>query len=61
MDINLSPKTRQLIYIVVVMGTSVIVPLHQFHVVSDLVMAVWSGFSGSASLLAAFNVNNKGV
>lgn len=59
MEINLPPKVRIAIYITVVMGTSVLVPLHVFHIVSDVVMAVWTSVSGAASLLAAFNVPKK--
>lgn len=56
MDINFPPTIRKAIYVLVVMGTALLVPLHQFGSVSDLALAVWSSLSGAASLLAAFNV-----
>ena len=56
MDLSLPPNVRTAIYIFVVLGTSIVVPLHVAHVVSDLVFNVWTSFSGAASLLAAFKV-----
>lgn len=55
-QLNLPAQVRKAIYIAVVMGTAVLVPLHQFDVVPDVVMAVWASVSGAASLLAAVNV-----
>lgn len=57
MPINFPPKVRAGIYITVVMGTAVLVPLNVAHVVSDVVMSVWTSVSGAASLLAALNVS----
>lgn len=56
MNINLPSKVRAAIYIVVVLGTAAIVPLHSAGNVSDLVLAVWTSVSGAASGLAALNV-----
>lgn len=59
MEVSLSPKVRVAIYIIVVMGSAIIVPLNLGGVVSDLVMSVWTSVTGAASLLAAINVNKK--
>jgi hypothetical protein len=56
MQLNLPPKVRKAIYIAVVMGSAVMIPLDQFDAIPDVVMAVWVSVSGAASLLAAFNV-----
>ena len=57
MNLNPPSKVRALIYVTVVMGTAVLVPLHAAGVVSDLVLAVWTSISGAASMLAAVNVS----
>jgi hypothetical protein len=59
MDLNPPRKVRAALYITVVMGTAVLVPLNLAGVVSDTVMAVWTSVSGAASMLAAFNVSTK--
>jgi len=59
MQLNPSPKVRAAIYIAVVIGTSVIVPLHQAGVVSDVIFSVWTSVAGAASLLAAINVTSS--
>lgn len=59
MDVVFPPRVRVAIYVCVVMGTAVLVPLNVAHVVSDLVMSVWTSVSGAASLLAAINVAKK--
>lgn len=59
MNVVFPPKIRVAIYICVVMGTAVLVPLNVAHVVSDLIMSVWTSVSGAASLLAALNVATK--
>ena len=59
MEVSLPPKVRVAIYIIVVMGTAVIVPLNMGGVVSDLVMSVWTSVSGAASLLAALNISKQ--
>lgn len=56
MQLNPSPKVRTIIYILVVLGTAILVPLNIGHVISDLAMSVWTSVSGAASLLAALNV-----
>lgn len=59
MDLNPSPNVRAVLYVVVVFGTALLVPLNAAHVVSDVVMSVWTSVAGAASALAAFNVSNK--
>lgn len=59
MEIVFPPKVRVVIYIVVVLGTAVLVPLNASGVVSDLVMSVWTSVAGAASALAALNVSKK--
>lgn len=59
MPLNLPPKVRSAIYILVVMGTSVVLPLHAAGVLNDLALSVWTSVSGAASLLAALNVASK--
>jgi hypothetical protein len=56
-SINLSPKVRQGIYLVVVFGTALLVPLNQAGLIPEVAMAVWTSVAGAASALAAFNVN----
>lgn len=59
MELNLSPQTRKAIYVTVILGTAVIVPLDVANVIPDLVGQVWNSLAGAASLLAAFNVNRS--
>lgn len=59
MDILFPSKVRAFIYIVVVIGTAVLVPLHAGQAVSDLVFNVWTSVAGAASALAALNVNRS--
>lgn len=59
MDIIFPPKVRATIYVFVVLGTAVLVPLNVAQVVSDLVMSVWTSVAGAASALAALNVAPK--
>jgi len=56
MNLNPPAKTRAAIYITIVMGTAVLVPLHAAGVVSDLVMSIWTSLAAAASGLAALNV-----
>lgn len=56
MQLNLPPKVRATIYVVIVLGTALIVPLNAGGVASDLLLKVWSSLAGAASLLAALNV-----
>lgn len=57
MNLNPPAKVRATIYVLIVMGTAVLVPLNVAGVVSDLVMSVWTSVSGAASLLAVLNVS----
>lgn len=59
MNINLPPNVRATIYVLVVLGTAVVVPLNLAHILSDTVMAVWTSVAGAASGLAAFNMGTK--
>lgn len=56
MTLNFPHRVRAAIYIIVVLGTATVVPLHSFDILSDVVLAVWSSISGAASFLAALNV-----
>lgn len=57
MPFNLPPKVRFAIYISVVMGTALLVPLHAAHAVNDLIMSVWTSVAGAASGLAVLNTD----
>lgn len=59
MDVLFPPKVRAAIYILVVLGTAVLVPMHTGEVVSDLLFNVFTSVAGAASALAALNVANK--
>lgn len=59
MDIIFPPKVRATIYVIVVLGTAVLVPLNVAGTVNDLVMSVWTSVAGAASALAALNVSQK--
>ena len=50
-------KVRTAIYVAVVMGTAVLVPLDQAEVLPHVVLAVWTSVAGAASMLAALNVS----
>lgn len=56
MQLNPPPKVRATIYVVVVLGTAVLVPLHTANAISDVVMNIWTSVTGAASLLAAINI-----
>lgn len=56
MEVVFPVKVRATIYVLVVIGTAVLVPLHAGNVVSDLVFNVWSSVSGAASALAVLNI-----
>lgn len=56
MSLNIPSKVRSTIYVISVLGTAIILPLHEASVVSDLVLKVWMSLTGAASGLAAFNV-----
>lgn len=53
------PKVRATIYVLVVLGGAVLIPLNAAHVVSDVVLSVYSSLAAAASLLAGFNVSKK--
>lgn len=59
MNLNPTPKIRAAIYIAVVLGTAILVPLNISHVISDTIMAVWTSVAGAASGLAAINVTRS--
>ncbi len=52
----LPENVRKAIYIIVVLGTAVIVPLNAAGIVSGVILTVWTSVSGAASGLAALNV-----
>lgn len=56
MQLNPPPQVRIAIYVIVVMGTAVLVPLNVAGIVNDVVMSVWTSVTAAASLLAALNV-----
>lgn len=57
MNITLPARLRVAIYITVVLGTAVMVPLDAAQVINDVVMSVWTSVAGAASALAALNVS----
>lgn len=57
MQLNPPPKVRAAIYVIIVLGSAVLVPLNVAHIVSDVAMSVWTSVSAAASLLAAVNVS----
>lgn len=59
MEVIFPAKVRVTIYVLVVLGSAVLVPLHAGHVVNDLVLNVWTSVAGAASALAALNVTKK--
>lgn len=59
MDIMFPPKVRATIYVLVVMGTAILVPLDAANVINHLVMQVWTSVAGAASALAALNIAKK--
>lgn len=56
MEINLPSRIRAVIYICVVLGTAIVVPLHAAKEISDLFLNVWTSVAGAASGLALLNV-----
>ena len=57
MELNLPDNVRKVIYIIIVLGTAIIVPLNLYGFIPEVAMALWTSVSGAASLLAALNVN----
>lgn len=59
MELIFPPKVRATIYVLVVLGTAVLVPLNAADIVNDVIMSVWTSLSAAASGLAALNVGKK--
>lgn len=59
MEIKLPAKIRLTIYLIVLFGTALIVPLQAYGRITDLVVAIWTSVAGAASGLAALNVNTN--
>lgn len=59
MDVGFPSGVRKAIYVTVVLGTAVLVPLQLGGVVTDLALAVWTSVAGAASGLAALNTPKK--
>lgn len=59
MEVIFPAKVRATIYVLVVLGTAVLVPLHAGEVVSDLVFNVFTSVAGAASALAALNITRN--
>lgn len=59
MEIIFPPKVRAAIYILVVIGTAVLVPLNVAGIVSDVILSVFTSVAGAASGLAALNINKQ--
>lgn len=59
MEVVFPVKVRATIYVLVVIGTAVLVPLHAGNVVSDLVFNVFTSVAGAASALAALNIQRN--
>lgn len=55
MDVGFPASVRKAIYVIVVLGTAVLVPLNLGDIVPDLILAVWTSVAGAASGLAALN------
>ncbi len=56
MKLNPPYRIRITIYVITVIGTAVLVPLHQSGLLPDVVLAVWTSLAGAVSGLAAINV-----
>ena len=59
MQLNPSPKVRAAIYISIVIGTAILVPLNIAEIVNNVVMSVWTSVSGAAALLARINIDQN--
>jgi len=55
MEVGFPASVRKTIYVLIVLGTAVLVPLNVAGLVSNLIMAVWTSVAGAASGLAALN------
>lgn len=49
MEIKLPAKVRLTIYLIVLFGTALIVPLQAYGRITDLVVAIWTSVAGAAS------------
>lgn len=58
-DVLLPAKLRSAIYIIVTLGTALLVPLNVSGIVSDTIMSVWTSLAGAATGLAALNIHRK--
>lgn len=56
MEVTIPARLRAAIYIIIVLGTSVIVPLNVAGIISDVAFSVWTSLAGAGSLLAALNI-----
>lgn len=56
MTLNLPRKVRATIYVLVTIGTAIIVPLEALAMLPVWALPVWTSVAGAASGLAAFNV-----
>lgn len=61
MEVGFPANVRKVIYVLVVLGTAVLVPLNVGGVIPDLVLAVWTSVAGAASGLAALNTPKTGI
>lgn len=59
MDIIFPPKVRATIYVLVVLGTAILVPLNAANIINDVIFSVWTSVAGAASGLAALNITRK--
>lgn len=58
-DINLPPKVRQFIYVILTLTSPVAFYLNQQAVLSDFWFGLYSVVVSAVGLLATINVNNK--
>jgi hypothetical protein len=58
MEIIFPQKVRAAIYVLVTLGTAIIVPLHAGGVINDLFFNVWTSVTGATTALAALNTIN---
>lgn len=56
MDIIFPKKVRATIYVLVVLGTAIVVPLDAANAIPDLAAVIWNSIAGAASALAALNI-----
>lgn len=56
---NPSSRVRAVIYVVLVLGTAVVLPLHEASMVSDLVLKLWLSLSAAGHVLARLNTGPR--